>query len=144
MVARTTLKTIVLLGLAHLGTPQRPLHQSCNIDSYFTVEIDIQPNTKGGGNKFNATACASHKAKTRLRELIQQQVDKRFDAYFTATRSLHAVEVEHFCGGGNSSSREEAKNNRVLALDFSKAGWYYSSTAKCRFCLPGECSSINA
>ena len=116
----------LLLGLAHLCTA------SCDFQSFFEVDIDIDPRN----SDFDFTPCDAELAKAKLKNLIDAVVTKRFAAYFEATAALESAEVENFCGGETSDGDDRLlRGRRDLVFSMSPNGWSYSSVTKCRFCV---------
>lgn len=111
----------LLMGIFHVGA------ESCNHESFFEVDVDIDPKNVD----FDFTQCDVKSAKKKLQKLIQKVVTKRFDAYLESRSALYSAEVETFCGG-----KTDQRRGRELLLTMSQNGWSYSSLSKCRFCLP--------
>lgn len=106
---------------------------SCSHESFFEVDVDIDPKKAD----FDFTRCDTKSAKEKLQKLIQKVVAKRFDAYFESRTSLLAAEVDNFCGG-----KTDRRRGRELVITMSQNGFSYFSTSKCRFCLPADSDGV--
>lgn len=114
----------------------------CDQESYFVVEVDIQPTIFG-------FSCDGPKDKLKLERLIQRVTERRFKKYLDKTNSLKAVQLEKFCGGDvGTSDRRALRNaadtaNRRDLRSPSKMGngFNFVTSSKCRFCPPGTSMS---
>lgn len=90
------LQTLLLIGLSCsslVGAQFGNGRPRCDYESYFVVEVNIQPSAE-------SNVQCDKKGATKLKKLIQGIVDMKFIKYFEKTAELAAVEMENFCGGG--------------------------------------------
>lgn len=111
---------------------------SCNYESYFIVDVNIEP------KQFDFS-CATQKDERDLEKMIKKVTQKKFDKYFKKTQDMAAMQMEEFCGGetgatsGDRRTLQEGSGARDL---IRRTMFNYIASSKCRFCLPGRSNNF--
>lgn len=143
----TMAKTTLLAGLFLLGLTliyaDGTANDRCDYASFFLLDVSIQP---GNGN-FD---CDGPKDQIKLNKLIKRISDRQFEKYFNETSYMANMTMEEgdLCQGTNGITNRPAlrgtNEDRRDLVRLGVAGFLYTTSSQCRFCLEGTFKSCFA